>query len=118
MKEGVHIQLVEAFLIDGLPVDVDFKLVKGEINFLVGANGAGKTSLLNFFKLRQKLFGKIKISFLDQERLSPLGNLSVKECLQILQEECLIDPERFVPGYYQDLLKERSLSYRAVRINF
>ncbi len=53
---------------------------------------------MNFFKSRPELFGQSRVSFLDQERLTPLGNLSVKESLQILEEECHLDPATFRPG--------------------
>lgn len=107
MKSALRLAIKSALMVDGLPMDVDFLAIRGELNFLCGPNGAGKTSLITFFKKRPKGLDEYRLSFLDQGRLSPLGDLTVKDCLKIAQEELGLDPQTYRPDLLSTLEEKK-----------
>lgn len=66
-------------------LDFSFELNPGMPLGLMGANGVGKSTLIQYFKMHQdELFAGKRGVFLDQFPFSPLGSLSLKDLLHLL----------------------------------
>ncbi|MBC77859.1 MAG: hypothetical protein CME64_17770 [Halobacteriovoraceae bacterium] len=83
----MHVLVKNAFKVNDLLVNIDLMVEKGSLNFLVGENGVGKTSLFTYLKIHRELLQGSKVVFVDQEKLRPLADLSVKEVLALILEE-------------------------------
>lgn len=69
-------------------LSLDMKLFPGQAIGLLGPNGVGKSSLMQYFKLQQKkLFPHLLVGFLDQSPLLPLGPLTGRDLFDMLKEE-------------------------------
>lgn len=68
-------------------LDLSLEMAPGCPLGLVGANGVGKSTLIQYFKVHQdQLFPGLLSVFLDQFPLSPLGPLSLKDLLDLFSD--------------------------------
>ncbi|MBG60242.1 MAG: hypothetical protein CMJ16_07275 [Peredibacter sp.] len=86
----MRITLDNAFKINGKQTSIDLFIKEKAINFLIGENGVGKSSLFTYMKISKDLFQGTRVAFVDQEKLNPLSDLSVSEILAVVIEE-LVD---------------------------
>ena len=83
----MELQLTESDFLPGWSLKGTLDLNSGEAVLVYGSNGVGKSSLLQYFKLRQKtLFPGKTLRFIDQPRLTPLNEISFNEILEQFSE--------------------------------
>lgn len=71
--------------VNGYFISVDIPIEKGKITQLVGPNGIGKSTIIQYLKSHQSLFlANEHCYFLDQGRLSPLNQVCFKDLKKIL----------------------------------
>ncbi len=80
---------------------VDAELPRGRVHRLCGANGAGKTSLLEELKLHwSRLFPQDLLGFCDQATLVPFQDLVVAQVMDIVWEA---SPRRQLAQHWREL---------------
>lgn len=90
----MRITLNHAFKVNGKQTNIDLLIKDKAINFLIGENGVGKSSLFTYMKINKDLFQGRKVAFVDQEKLNPLSDLCVSEVLAVVIEE-LVDVKKW-----------------------
>lgn len=115
---SMELDLKVAEFLPNFSLEGNLEILKGQSILIFGANGVGKSSLLQYFKLKAKdLFSSEILRFVDQPRLDPLNEVSFSDVVQQLAEQVGNDSEtkrlyeEFFPiisPYSQKPLKELS----------
>lgn len=81
------IEFANRFKIHGLDVECKIDLPGSKTCLLVGENGIGKSSFIQFLKLNQlEFFKSFYVNFIDQAPLSPLNQISYEDLKTQLHE--------------------------------
>lgn len=81
----INIKEKDNFCVDNKRVQIKFNLIPGKLIRLIGANGVGKSSFIQYLKLNQdSFFINKKVSYLDQQRLLPLNDVSLNDLKELL----------------------------------
>lgn len=82
----LNIKADDSFFVNGQLIGADIEFSSGKIIRLIGKNGSGKSSFIQFLKLnKRKYFKDESLVFIDQERLNPLNELSTKDLCSVLR---------------------------------
>jgi ABC-type multidrug transport system ATPase subunit len=85
-------------------IQQDWEIPSQGMSTLAGANGIGKSSLINFWKLNQKELFSIAPVFIDQDQLKPLNDLTLAEGLNLLQS--FVPKINYQKSYSEKLIED------------